>query len=203
VSLAYVKCAIGGYFFDATISESHDWENTITVNPVQTGANVNDHMFAQPILYTMQIFQSDCMGSIVKGQFTAGSTRCVSAYVILNSLRLQTIPFDVITSLGNYSSMVIKSIIINKDSTTMNAMKMTVILQQAILTDATAVSISAIATAPATAAQVQTTGSTSKGKVSVVTPQSPAFGVINTGLAKLLTPTIPTTSKLPALGGIK
>jgi hypothetical protein len=163
-------------------------------------------MFAQPILYTMQIFQSDCLASIVKGQFATGATRSISAFSVLNKLFLTTVPFDVQTSLCTYSDMVVKSIIINKDKTAMSAIKATVILQQVILTDATAVSISAIATIPASSAAAQITGSTAKGKVSVITPQSPAFGVINTGLAKLLNPSIPTSYtpnsyNLPSIGG--
>jgi Na+-translocating ferredoxin:NAD+ oxidoreductase RNF subunit RnfB len=148
MSLAYVKCALGGFFFDATISESHDWENTITVNPVQTGANVNDHMFAQPNIYTMQIFQSDCMASIIKGQFATGATRSIAALNVLSALMQVRVPFTVQTSLCTYTDMIMKSCIINKDKTTMTALKATVVLQQVIFTDAQAVGISTLPTVP-------------------------------------------------------
>jgi hypothetical protein len=185
MSLAYVKCAIGGYFFDATISENHDFENQITVNPVQTGANVNDHVFAQPILYTMQIFQSDCLASIVRGQFdVSGLTRSQTAVAMLMGLWQKAQILTIQTSLQTYQSMIIKSCIITKDNTTMSAIKATVILQQLIITDAQAVSISTIPAAPAPATSIfaQVAQSKSKGKVSVLTPSSPAFAPINSGV---------------------
>jgi hypothetical protein len=188
MSLAYVKCAIGGYFFDATISESHDFENQITVNPVQTGANVNDHVFAQPILYTMQIFQSDCLASVVSGQFdVSGLTRSQTAMAVLMSLWQKAQILTVQTSLQTYDSMIIKSCVVTKDKDTMSAIKATVILQQLIITDAQAVSISTIPPAPAPATSIfsQVTQSTNKGKTSVLTPSSPAFAPINSGVLSL------------------
>lgn len=173
MSTAYLKTAIGGYFLDATISESHDFENTITENPVQTGANVNDHVFQKPILCTLQLFQSDCMASIKKRQFEdKGMTRSQSATAILRALWLLGDPLTVQTSLTTYKNMIIKSCIINKDKDTQTAIKATVILQQLIVTNAKAVSVTTVksaGTATATSKNKHKTTSTNRGKITAIT----------------------------------
>lgn len=141
MSMVYARTSLGGFFFDATISESHDFENTITENPVQTGANVNDHLFHQPIKVTLQLFQSDCIASIVKGQFAKGTTRSISAVDQLYKFFWDGTIMTLQTSLKNYPAMVIKSCIINKDATTQTAIKATVILQQLITVNAVAKSV--------------------------------------------------------------
>lgn len=169
MSVVYAKTSLGGYFFDATISEQHDWENTITQNPVQTGANVNDHLFHQPITVTLQLFQSDCLASVNDGKLVPASTRSISAIRTLYALWYSGASMTLQTSLMTYNSMVIKSCIPNKDATTQTAVKATVILQQLIVTSAVSESV---------------TSAVNKGTVNTITPSAAVLAYRNSLLDK-------------------
>ena len=80
--LIYVKTNIAGYFFDAFIDMHHTHESKITSHPVQSGANITDHIYTEPVELSMTIRMSDSMAGLVAGQFVGRYTRSVSAYNI-------------------------------------------------------------------------------------------------------------------------
>jgi hypothetical protein len=140
VALVYLKSLIGGYFFDVIFSEDYVFETVVTQHPVQSGANVNDHVYQQPATITFDVGVSNCLGSIVKGQFDGLKVRTASAFAIFQMLQ-KTAPQIEVDAVINgvifpFFPMVIKSLKIRRDKSTQNALRMTVVMQQIILTDA-------------------------------------------------------------------
>lgn len=130
--LVYCKTNIGGLFFDAVISVDTDHTSTVTSYPVQSGANMSDHMYENPVTITMEIAMSDAMDSMVHGQWHNAGEKGVSAYRTLRDLQKSRIPIDVLTRLDRYQNMVIQSIHVNDDSKTLGGLKASVHLQQII-----------------------------------------------------------------------
>lgn len=158
----------GTYFLDVTFKESFDFENTITQNPVQTGANISDHVFNQAIVFTWEVGVSDCLASIVKGQFATASSRSVSAFGILEAMWRNKEPLSINTSFQKLDNMVIRSFIPIRDKTTMTAMKATVTFQEAIVTSAVEISVAQKSTA-----YTQATGKTTIAAKAVTVSSTP------------------------------
>lgn len=57
--MAIVVLSIDGFPIDATISETHSLSSSVTEYPVESGANLTDHIRALPIEVTMEAIVSD------------------------------------------------------------------------------------------------------------------------------------------------
>ena len=141
--LVYVKSNIAGLFFDAILSVSTEHNANITSHPVQNGANISDHMYMEPVQITMEIGMSDAMASMVRGQWTGGNTKSVSAYRKLCELQEARIPFTVLTRLNQYQNMVIRSISVNDDAGTLYGLRASVSMQQILLANVATEKVSA------------------------------------------------------------
>lgn len=132
--LLMVKTNIGGYFFDAIFSVDTEHSLTITQHPVQTGANISDHAFVNPIRISMQVGVSDAMAYRAGADYGAdGSTKSVQAYRLLCKLQELRMPMNVVTRLNTYKNMLIESIEVNDDVSTLCALKATVNLVQVLV----------------------------------------------------------------------
>lgn len=132
--LLMVKTNIGGYFFDAVFSVDTEHSLTITQHPVQTGANISDHAFVNPIRMTMQIGVSDAMAYRAGADYGGdGGTKSVQAYRLLCKLQELRTPMDVVTRLNSYPNMLIESIDVSDDVSTLCALKATVNLVQVLV----------------------------------------------------------------------
>lgn len=131
------------YYLDVTFKETHSYENQITQNPVQDGANINDHVYQQPILFTWDVGMSDCLTSIIPGQFDSSEERSVAAFEVLESLWENAKPLTITTSFRQYKNMLIKSFVPYRDKHTMFGMRAIVIFQQIIVTAATDIAVTA------------------------------------------------------------
>lgn len=129
-----VKTNIGGYFFDAVFSVDTEHSLTVTQHPVQTGANISDHAFVNPIRMTMQIGVSDAMAYRVGANYGGdGGTKSVQAYRLLCKLQELRIPMQVVTRLNTYPNMLIESIDVSDDVSTLCALKATINLVQVLV----------------------------------------------------------------------
>lgn len=129
-----VKTNIDGYFFDAVFSVDTEHSLTVTQHPVQTGANISDHAFVNPIRMTMQIGVSDAMAYRVGANYGSdGGTKSVQAYRLLCKLQELRIPMQVVTRLNTYQNMLIESIDVSDDVSTLCALKATVNLVQVLV----------------------------------------------------------------------
>lgn len=61
--LIYCKTNIAGFFFDAVLNVSTEHTAVVTSHPVQTGANISDHMYLEPVQITMISIHAPRMGS--------------------------------------------------------------------------------------------------------------------------------------------
>lgn len=141
--LIYVKTNIAGYFFDAFLEVNHTHNSKITSHPVQSGANITDHIYVEPVELSMKIKMSDCMQSLVKGQFVQSYTRSVSAYNVLRELQKLRIPFDVTTRLEVYQNMVIETLSVSDDVKNLNGLEVDVALKQILVVSVKTVKTSA------------------------------------------------------------
>lgn len=141
--LIYVKTNIGGYFFDAFLETNHTHNSKITSHPVQSGANITDHIYVEPVELSMKIKMSDCMQSLVKGQFTQNYTRSVSAYNVLRELQKLRIPFQVTTRLEVYQNMVIEVLSVNDDVKNLNGLEVDVTMKQILVVSVKTIKTSA------------------------------------------------------------
>lgn len=131
--LIYAKTSLAGYFFDAIIDTQHTHTAKITKHPVQTGANVTDHIYMEPVSVAMTIKMSDVMSSISPGQFGDNKSRSVSAYGVLRDLQQLRIPFTVVTRLERYENMVIELLSVDEDYKTMYGLQARVTLSQILV----------------------------------------------------------------------
>lgn len=129
-----VKTNIGGYFFDAVFSVDTEHSLTVTQHPVQTGANISDHAFVNPIRMTMQVGVSDAMAYRAGADYGGdGGTKSVQAYRLLCKLQELRTPMQVVTRLNTYQNMLIESIDVSDDVSTLCALKATVNLVQVLV----------------------------------------------------------------------
>jgi len=159
--LVYVKTNVGGWFFDAFLQVNHSSKLRITEHPVQSGANISDHAFIESSEINMKIGMSDCMQSIVKGQFTGGWSRSSTAYKVLLELQKLRIPIQILTRLGVYKNMLISVISVTDDATTLNSLIAEVTFKEVFVVQTKTVKISA---------RPQATGSTNVGTPESVEP---------------------------------
>lgn len=132
--LLMVKTNLGGYFFDAVFSVDTEHSLTVTQHPVQTGANISDHAFVNPIRMTMQVGVSDAMAYRAGADYGGdGKTKSVQAYRLLCKLQELRTPMQVVTRLNTYQNMLIESIDVSDDVSTLCALKATVNLVQVLV----------------------------------------------------------------------
>ncbi len=130
-NMVLVKSNINGFFFDAIFTTNTEHGLTITQHPVQTGANISDHAFVNPIRITMKVGVSDAMAYRYENAYNnLGYTKSVSAYRALCELQASRIPLKVLTRLNSYENMLIESISVDDDVTTLHAFKATITLVQ-------------------------------------------------------------------------
>lgn len=146
------------YIFDVTFKETHNFQSTLTQNPVQEGAAINDHVYQQPPTFTWDVGVSDCRGIIRNGTFQ----RSADAFKVLQDFWAKADTLTISTEFNTYHNMLVKSVNVVRDKNSMNAMRATVIFQQIVVTTAVSISIS-----QKTTAFPQTTGQTNGGTKTV------------------------------------
>lgn len=126
--------------FDAYFSEGHTRESVITDEPVETGVSLTDHQYSKPNLLTIEVGVTDTPlltdkqgtpSNQLATTFSGLGRRTVTAFQVLENLRLLGIVFDVQTGLELYANMMIQSIRVDQDlSEGDNALVATVVMKQ-------------------------------------------------------------------------
>ena len=98
------------YFFDAIFKVEHTADMTCTSHPIQTGANIVDHLYQNPLRLRMELGMSDSMDSLLVGQWSGTASKSVAAYQTMYSLMVNRTPLIIHTRLMNYQNMIIESI---------------------------------------------------------------------------------------------
>jgi hypothetical protein len=157
--LIYLKTNVAGYFFDAFFRVDHTSKLNITQHPIETGADVSDHAYMEASELIIEIGMSDTAKSMVKGQFSDGKSRSVTAYKLLKELQQQRVPLQIHTRLANYKNMLIESISAPDDYKTQYSLKVTVTFKEIMIASTKTVKVSA---------RAQVTDSTNLGNVEPV-----------------------------------
>ena len=140
--------SIGGIQLDAVISESHTNEVSLTSNPVEFGAEITDNAVVQPKQLNIIVEVSDTpMGIIARGQIVdpvtglfgtstdENLTRSNSAYTRIIQLQEEREPIEIQTKLKLYTDMVITKVTTVQDKDTSRIARMSIDLQQVIITE--------------------------------------------------------------------
>jgi len=141
---------IGGIILDAVISETTTSNVRVTRNPVELGADINDHAIIEPKEYSLEgvVTDSPLFGLGVvsnlgnnltqSGFFGSSSedsrTRSQAAFDSLILLQESREPIDIQTGLKQYSNMLISNITVTQNKDTSRAIFFTAKLTEVIIT---------------------------------------------------------------------
>ena len=173
-----IKTNIGGFFFDAFLKIDHTSKLKITDHPVEEGANISDHAYVEPQSLTMEIGMSEVCTSLVNGQFEQKYSRSASAFDTLKTLQEQRIHLTVHTRLKTYENMLIETITVPDDYTTLYGLRATIGLREIII-----VKTNTVTMPNRTSSAPQKTGETQKGTVQAIS-QSNTNGENKSTLAR-------------------
>lgn len=121
------------YVFDCIEDITHEAEERITRNPVQTGSAISDHAYAEPMRVTAELIMSDALQSFTIGQFANGPSRSVAAFQLLLQLKASRSVVQIATRLNTYQNMLIESVTAHEKADTRFGLSATVTFRQIIL----------------------------------------------------------------------
>ena len=131
--------AIGSILAPCVVSETHEDQYTITNHPVQSGAIISDHMYAQPMRVDIEVIYSQSTANSALNAYAAifglGSTGMTLRQYYDQFLALQAskTPFDIITGKRSYSNMVIESISVRTNKETENLLALNLRCREIII----------------------------------------------------------------------
>lgn len=140
---------------DAVIEEQHTNSIRLTSNPVELGANINDHAIIEPDKILIRGVVTDTplgfaaltqIVDTVTGLFGSSTsdnlTRSQQAYSLIKQLMNDRLPIEVQTGLINYTNMMITGVNIARDKDTSKVAIMEISLEQIIIVDSEVVVLS-------------------------------------------------------------
>lgn len=142
--ITFIDTLLGPVGFDAVLSETISASSTVTSNPIETGAEINDHIFTNPKIYTLSAGVTNTPLSLLSddifttGIFTVGDSgggRREAAWEVLNILHDAGDTFSVQAGLELLDNMVITSIDTTTDAATQGALLFSATLQQLTIVD--------------------------------------------------------------------
>jgi hypothetical protein len=109
--------AIGPVPINCILSEKHTSEVEITSNPIETGAEVNDHAYVKPKQVVLEV----------------ADRNAAMMYNILMRFQESRVPFYLVTGLTVYKDMLIQAIDATRDKTHSTILHATVTCRQVII----------------------------------------------------------------------
>lgn len=142
--LAFLSAPTGAapLIFDATLREDHGVSYAVTSSPLESGAQVTDHVQPQPLVISCEAVLAARPERIID---TRGNRRAVALYEQLLAIADTREPFDLAFTLRAYRSMVFERIGVQRTadsgdalvcSLTMRQVEIQVVDQAAVLADA-------------------------------------------------------------------
>lgn len=110
---------IGPVPLDVFMSEKHEHTLGITSDPIETGAEVNDHAYLKPMRLTLRI----------------GSKNAAETFNALKQFQASRVPFTIVSGLFQYTNMLIASLQAERDEAYSRVLSGTVDLQEVIIVD--------------------------------------------------------------------
>ena len=187
--------AIGGIQLDAVISESHVNKVSLTNNPVEFGAEITDNAVVQHKQINILAEVSDtplgvaALGQIVDlvtGLFGTSTseniTRSNAAYNAVIQLQEEREPIEIQTKLKLYTNMVIKKVATIQDKDTSRIVRMSIDLQQVIITQSEIVQLTEEQLRAGSAKEQASPAEKSGRKEAVEPPASTKKSVLKVGI---------------------
>lgn len=109
--------AIGPIPLSCVVREKHVSSVEITGNPIETGAEVNDHAYVKPKQVTLEI----------------GDKNAAETYNALMRFQATRLPFTLVTGLTVYQNMLIRDIDATRDAPTSRILSASIALQEVII----------------------------------------------------------------------
>lgn len=99
------------YFADCTVNISHDFSNSVTEHPVETGVSFSDHVQLKNNRFSVSgIFGQYGLNDYQADTLTRGSERIQQAYKFLRRLRDERLTFTLVSKYETYSDCVVESL---------------------------------------------------------------------------------------------
>lgn len=99
------------YFADCTVSISHDFSNTVTEHPVETGVSFSDHIQVKNNRFTVSgIFGQYGLNDFQADTLSRGLDRIQQAYKFLRRLRDERLTFTLVSKYETYYDCVVESL---------------------------------------------------------------------------------------------
>ena len=161
---------IGGIDIQATLDERLEDTLEVTDQPVQSGASITDHSFVRPAQLTMRCgwsnASSDALLSAVTSVIEGGSLSLPDyvsgVYSQLLALQQSRETFTIVTSIRQYTDMLMTSLSLIRDAKTSQALMVTATFRQVFIvsTSSTALPPQSHQANPQSTAETQNVGAT-------------------------------------------
>lgn len=112
--------SLGGITFDIVVEETHEDGLVVTEHPVERGAPISDHAYLKPKTVSIRGGASDAGGSL--NPEASSGQRSIALYDKLLELQARREPFDVITGKRSYKNMLLETISVSTDSTSIDTL---------------------------------------------------------------------------------
>ena len=128
---------IGTFFPDIFTSESTEYANSITSQPIETGESIQDHVFKEPLIIELTGAHGNVAVDIISedGSVEVDEGRSLLAYEVLLDLYERKTPFDVVIGLGQVVDMLVERINFTETTDTGDALNFIVRLKQITVVD--------------------------------------------------------------------
>ena len=162
--------------FGAIVSENPVWTSQPTVNPIENGATVTDHVRTLPRTLNIKAIICDLtpaqlatsfgdliqLANVVSNLFGSSNNPVQDAYNYLFNLWKAATPFDFVSGLDIYQNLVIAKLSIDRTSETGNILYLTITFQEVLIVQSQTVLIPAsiLSKAASSAASNQAIGQT-------------------------------------------
>lgn len=142
--------------FDGVLRAAHSQPARPTLFPVQSGSNITDHVILDPAVLSLDIIMSDAQQAFATGQWVGNSSKSISCFMVLDTLRAARVPLTVSTRLKTYSNMIIVDVIPEETYRTSSSLRARIEFRQ--------IFVATVSTQSANSARPQTTNSTVTGQ---------------------------------------
>lgn len=121
---------IDGFPIDAAISESYEYQSEVPEDPVESGADISDHVRNKPPDVVLESIVSDRPIGAIADERSTTSLPSEDALAMLMRIRDARQPVTIEASLGVYADVVLKSLIIPRDRSTGRALRFRAVFKQ-------------------------------------------------------------------------
>ncbi len=125
-----VRSRIGNVLIDASLSESHIFNSSLTENPVEDGTIFTDNAVLQPVILEMEGRISDANQALL---IFRGPGNSADAFKALVTLQRSRKTFSVFTGLNEYKNMMFKELSFPREALDGRSIRFTATIQEILV----------------------------------------------------------------------